>query len=127
MAFSFRDAALNSTTLTELMKNRERIKTEDIIKRFPDGITITEFDMVTTPDRRTGTPTTYPVFVFAEDESKFGYGGKVLNSIVSDWVAAFDGDIAKCSAALKASGGCRFKFEHSTTRDGKNLTSVTPV
>lgn len=56
--------AQRETSLSRLMEGREKIKTEDIIKKYPNGVTLTEFDLVTIDD------STFPVFAFAENDKE---------------------------------------------------------
>lgn len=122
----FAQLAKRATTLSAIMENREKISTEDVIKKFPDGITITAFDLITTPDAN-GNPSTYPVIAFKEDTTKFIYGGKALMDIVSLWVANFDGDIETTSNALAAAGGVKVKMFPSKTKTGRNFTAIEVI
>ena len=126
MANMFATLAKRATTLSVIMEGREKITTEDIIKNFPDGITITEFDIVTTPDAN-GNPSTYPVIAFAEDSTKFLYGGKALNDVVTTWLANFEGDVETTSNALKAAGGVKIQLTAGKTKQGRNFTRVDVI
>lgn len=126
MSNMFASLAKKATTLSNVMVNRSKISTQDVIKFYPDGITVTEFDMITTSDSN-GMPTTYPVIAFAEDDSKFIYGGKALLDVCSVWVAHFDGDIEATSNALKSAGGVKIKMSTSRTKAGRNFTRIEVV
>ena len=126
MANMFAQMAQRATTLSPIMTGREKITVEDIIANYPDGITVVEFDMITTPDQN-GQPSTYPVIAFAEDSSRFIYGGKALYDICTLWVSNFDGDIDATSAALKAAGGVKIKLAKSHTKQGRNFTQVEVI
>lgn len=126
MANMFAQLAKRATTLSTIMEGREKITTEDVINSFPNGITITEFDVITTTNEN-GMPSTYPVLAFAEDVNKFIYGGKALNDIVTTWLANFDGDIEATSAALKAAGGVKIKLVSAKTKQGRNFTRVDVI
>lgn len=126
MANMFATLAKRATTLSVIMEGREKINTEDIIKNFPDGITITEFDIVTTPDSN-GNPSTYPVIAFAEDNTKFLYGGKALNDVITTWLANFEGDVETTSNALKAAGGVKIKMVAAKTKQGRNFTRIDVI
>lgn len=119
----FAQLAKRATTLSPIMEGREKISTEDVIKSFPNGITITEFDVITTTDAN-GVPNTYPVIAFAEDVNKFIYGGKALNDIVTTWLANFEGDVETTSNALKAAGGVKIKMVSDKTKQGRNFTRI---
>lgn len=118
MANIFQTIAIKATTLSSLMEGREKIETKTIIEKYPNGITVTEFDMIGSGDDA------YPVFVFAEDNTVFAFGGAVFKSIVQAWISNFEGSVSDASAALKATGGVRMKFEHSVTKTGRSITTV---
>lgn len=118
MGFNFREAAKEATQLSQLMENREKITTEDIIAKFPDGITITQFDVITTDDA------TYPVFVFKENPDVFYCGGMILHKIVKQWLNAYNDNIEKCNSELSASGGVQVVLTATKTKKGNNVTSV---
>ena len=42
----FRNMAKRQTTLSEVMTDRDKISTEDIIAKNPDGVTIVAFDYI---------------------------------------------------------------------------------
>ena len=126
MANLFTKLAKKATTLSYIMEGREKIKTSDVISLYPDGITITEFDMVTTPDNN-GVASTYPVLAFMEDDSKFIYGGKAVKDMCTMWLANFDGDVEATSQALKAAGGVKIKMSSQRTKNGNNFTRVDVI
>lgn len=126
MSNMFANLARKATTLSPLMENRAKMSVQQIIEQYPEGITVAEFDLITTTDN--GEPVSYPVMTFAEEPDKFAFGGLVMRKIVDSWVAAFDGDIEACSAALKANGGVKLRFAHDTTKDGKrNITTIEVI
>ena len=126
MANMFAALAKQATVLSSIMTDREKMSTEDIIAKYPEGITITEFDVVTTPDSN-GNPSTYPILAFAEDSTKFIYGGKALMDMVTVWLANMDGDIESTSKALKAAGGVKIKMSPARTKQGRNFTRVDVI
>lgn len=126
MANMFAVLARKATIISTIMENRDKITTEDIIRDYPEGITINGFDLITTPNQE-GVNSTYPVITFSEDDSKFLYGGKALMDIVSLWVANFDGDIETTSNALKAAGGVKIKMTNAKTKQGRNFTRIDVI
>lgn len=113
--FNFKQAAIDATTLSELMTDRQKVSTDDIIKQFPDGITITAFDFVE------GKEGQYPIFLFSESPKSFFSGGVVLAKIANKWLSAFNDDVDACNAALAESGGVKIKLEHGRTKNGNSL------
>lgn len=119
---NFRDLARKATTLSELMENREKIQTGEVIKNFPNGITLNAVDIIKT------TGAEYPVFTFSEDSSRFYCGGIVLSKIVDKWVEEYNGDLGMLNHDLAEMGGVKVKLKETKTRDGKNnITEVEVV
>ena len=119
---NFRELARKATTLSELMENREKIQTSELIKNFPDGITLNAVDIIKTSDAE------YPVFTFAEDSNRFYCGGIVLSKIVDTWVEEYNGDLGMLNHDLAESGGVKVKLTETKTRDGKNnITEVEVI
>lgn len=116
--YNFREAAKAETTMSELMQGREKVTTDYIIRNYPTGVTIVEFDMITTEGK------TFPVLAFREDDKKFFMGGTVITNICLSWVKAFEGDIKGASEALKASGGVTMILSAGRTKKGNNVTNV---
>lgn len=114
----FAKSARKATTLSPLMENREKMPTEEIINKYPDGITVTCFDIIGTGENA------YPVFIFEEEPDKFAFGGYVFKQIVDAWVNQFEGAIDDCANSLKASGGVKMIFKTSTTKNKRTVTTI---
>lgn len=123
MSNMFANIARKATTISPLIEGKNKIAVSDIIANYPDGITVIAFDVISGSDQN-GNPTTYPVVVFAEDDSKFAFGGTVLKNIINAWITNFDGDVSACSAALSASGGVKMRFAQGRTKSGRNVTTI---
>lgn len=119
--FDFRKAALDSTMLSTLQTDREKISTRELIQQFPDGITVNAFDFATVDDK------SFAVVTFNEDDTKYYNGGTVLTKMCVAWAAGFDGDPESASIALGKSGGVKLKFTESKTKNGNNVTTITVV
>ena len=115
MANQFSQSARKATSMSEVMEGRKQIKTEELIRFYPDGVTVNEFDMITTKEG------SFPVFAFVEDEKVYAFGGYMMNKIVNGWIEMYEGDIEQASHDLKMAGGCKIRFENSRTKDGKNI------
>lgn len=119
---NFRDLARKATTLSEIMENRVKIQTDDVIKNFPDGITLNAVDVINTSEA------SYPVFTFSEDSDRFYCGGIVLTKIVNTWLEEYNGDLGMLNHDLAESGGVKVKLKEAKTRDGKNnITQVEVI
>lgn len=115
-----RELAKRQTTLSEVMVDRKKVKTEDLIENYPDGFTIIAFDYVMS--KKSKNP--YPVYNISEDPTIFCNGGTVLDRIFSEIVKQCDGDVAAASAELRRQGGLKVKLGHGTTKAGDELTTV---
>lgn len=127
MANMFATIAKEATTLSALMKGREKISVADVIKNYPDGITVTGFDIIASNNDNDDRDS-YPIVIFSEDTSKFVFGGTVLNGIVRAWLAHFDGDIEACNKALASYDGVKLKFSRQRSKTGnREYTSIEVV
>lgn len=118
---NFKELAIQATTLSPLMADREKVSTDEIINQYPEGITITSFDSVTLNDGQ------YYIATFKEDESAYLNCGQILSKVFDQFVNAFDGNITEASETLRANGGLKVKLNRSRTRGGNSLTTVTVV
>lgn len=114
----FKEIAKKETTLSYLMSGREKIDTDEIIANYPDGITVTEFEVIQVGEDM------YPVVTFSEDNTKFYNGGSVLMKICSGWLEHFSGDNESANIALAKTGGVKCKLSKSKTKSGNNITVI---
>ena len=119
--FDFRKTALESTLLSKLQNDREKISTHDLIQRFPDGITVNAFDFATIDGK------SFAVVTCNEDDTKYYNGGTVLSKMCVAWAAGFAGDPEAASTALAKAGGVKLKFAEEKTKGGNNVTTITVV
>lgn len=123
MANMFAEMAKKAVSNSTVREGRTNVSVDEIAKAYPDGITITEFDMLTVRDG--AELKNFPTFAFEESPASYFNGGDSLKKIVTDWLAHFDGDIEACNAALKASGGCKIKIhEKIRTSNGNSFTPI---
>lgn len=120
MAFNFKDAAVQATTLSELMDGRDKLSIDDVISEHPGGVTIERFDMIDAGDGSEP----YAVLVCSEEPKAFFFGGSVMSKICKQWAAAFGNDCKGASAELQSQGGVKVQFSHGKTKKGNNLTLV---
>lgn len=119
----FRSMAKRQTTLSEVMDDREKITTQEVIEKYPDGITIVAFDYIQSKKSKGK----YPVFNFSEDMTVFCNGGTVLDRIFTDFVNAMDGDVAAASNELRRQGGLQVKLSNGKTKAGDDLVMVEVI
>lgn len=119
---NFKDVAVKTLSLSELMAGREQLKTEDLIGKT---VTIMEFDFATITDK--GEEKTFPVILFKEYPDHYYNGGTLLQKLCIAWAAMYDGDYETASEELSNSGGVQIRFRMTKTKSGNNLTSVDVV
>lgn len=118
---NFTETAKSAVTLSDLMNGRDKIDTASIIRDYPDGVTLTAFDIISINGAQ------YPVFLIKENDAVYYNGGHVLNKIVERWIAAYDGNITDASDDLTECGGIKIKLKESKTKRGNNITNVEIV
>lgn len=119
MAFDFKAAAVQATTLSPIMEGRDKLSIDDVIANFPSGVTLTGFDLI---DGEGGKP--YAVCICKDAPKAFFFGGSIMTKIAQQWASAFGDDPEKASAALAEQGGVKVQFSHGKTKNGNNLTLV---
>lgn len=117
---NFKDLAKRQTTLSEVMLDREKVTTEELMEKYPDGVTIIAFDYITSRKSKGK----YPVFNIEEDPTVFCNGGTIIDRIFKDFIDVCDGDVKAASDELRRQGGLAVKFGKGTTKTGDELTTV---
>lgn len=117
----FTKMAKKATTISRILENREIVSIEDIMRDYPDGITLVDFDLISLDNE------TFPVFAIAENPVTALYGGTILNKIVANWLGAYDGDLEQCAADLRASGGVKVILSKGKTKAGQDITLVDVI
>lgn len=122
----FKKIALDATTMSELMSGRDKMDTEELIKKYPDGITIDFIDNVNM-QQEVGEENVW-IFVTEEQPDKFTFAGFVLAKIFNNILAEFEGDYAEMietyNSALKEDK-LRVKLERAKTKSKREITKVT--
>lgn len=122
----FKKIALDATTMSELMSGRDKMDTEELIKKYPDGITIDFIDNVNM-QQEDGEESVW-IFVTEEQPNKFTFAGFVLAKIFNNILAKFEGDYAEMietyNSALKEDK-LRVKLERAKTKSKREITKVT--
>lgn len=123
---SFKSLAISKTTANKVnhpdLTGRTQYKVDDVISKFPDGITIIAFGCWTKKDGST----LWPV-LFAEDPNGFLWAGKVLQDILAEWLGEYNGDAVEASNDLTAEDGVKIKFRKGKTKGGRDITYVDVV
>lgn len=123
----FKKIALDATTISELMNGRDKMDTEELIKKYPDGVTIDFIDNVNM-SQEDGEAENVWVFVTEEQPDKFTFAGFVLAKIFNNILSEFEGDYAEMietyNSALKEDK-LRVKLERAKTKSKREITKVT--
>lgn len=128
MANLFTKLAQQAVANSVVREGRTKITTEEIQRNYPDGITILQFDMLTTRDKKTHETITFPCITFEEDNTKFYNGGSALKKIVDSWLAQFEGDVEQCNKALMSVGGVKIRLLPSIrTLDNNQFVPVEVI
>lgn len=114
---SVKDLAISVTSLSEVMQGKDKMSVEEIISKYPDGVTIVAFDIV-----ENGQGEQYSVYNIAENSNIFCNGGTVLNKVFNKMIDAF-GDIDNANAELTKEP-LKVKLEKAKTKTGNNFTKV---
>ena len=122
----FKKIALDATTMSELINGRDKMDTEELIKKYPDGVTIDFIDNVNM-QQEDGEENVW-IFVTEEQPNKFTFAGFVLAKIFNNILAEFEGDYAEMietyNSALKEDK-LRVKLERAKTKSKREITKVT--
>lgn len=122
----FKKIALDATTISEFMNGRDKMDTEELIKKYPEGVTIDFIDNVNM-QQEDGEENVW-IFVTEEQPNKFTFAGFVLAKIFNNILAEFEGDYAEMietyNSALKEDK-LRVKLERAKTKAKREITKVT--
>lgn len=122
----FKKIALDATTMSELMNGRDKMDTEELIKKYPNGVTIDFIDNVNM-QQEDGEENVW-IFVTEEQPNKFTFAGFVLAKIFNNILDEFEGDYAEMieiyNSALKEDK-LRVKLERAKTKSKREITKVT--
>lgn len=116
----WREIARKALTGNSLIGDRTKIKVDDIIRLYPDGIGLTGITIVEYAE------TSYPAFTFAEDPTKYFSGGIALRHMANVLLEASEGDLSAVNEEWSAHP-FRIKMSKVTTKNGNTFTKVTDV
>lgn len=122
----FKKIALDATTMSELMNGRDKMDTEELIKKYPNGVTIDFIDNVNM-QQEDGEENVW-IFVTEEQPNKFTFAGFVLAKIFNKILDEFEGDYAEMIETYNSSlkeDKLRVKLERAKTKSKREITKVT--
>lgn len=114
---SLKKIAEKELTLSDLMVERDKIDTEEIIDTYEDGITLDQIDMCKIDDEEVA------VYTFREDKDVFAFGGHILKNLFKSWIEEY-GSIEEVNKAL-VKENIVLTLSRGKTKDGKReITKV---
>ena len=122
----FATMATKETSFSPLVEGRNKVDLDDVIKKYPKGVTIVGFDLVETTNEA-GESETYPIIIIKEDPSIFFFGGSVLNKIVHKWIEAEGDTVENVSNALAGEGGVKVILKKGKTKSNRTVTTVEVI
>lgn len=123
----FAELAKKKTSGSPVLEGRAKISTDDIIAKYPDGVTINAFDFLTGKNGR------YVVCAFRQDPGAYFNGGKILTEIFESFVEEYAADDRTFQEAIDACmadfalEGLKVKLSMSRTKDGNRVTLVDVI
>lgn len=122
---SFADSARRNAQnqkFVNITEGKENIKTEELIKAFPDGVTVIGF---TTLKNKKGE--IISAFIFKENPGVFFFGGQILTELAEKWSEEYNGNFVDANNALLAEGGVKMKLVRKTSKTGNTYTDYEVI
>ena len=117
----FSESAKTHLKRSRVIEGREKLDVNEVIKRYPNGVVIDEFDIL---DGRDGEY----VVLHIKDTNNYFTGGSLALKVCKGWTDDFgNGNPIVASDELKNDGGATFKIYHTTTKNGNRLTAFNPI
>ena len=124
MAVNIKSIAKKATVVAEIMENREKGDTEELIKlKTPVTIKDCEVCTLTNDD---GEEENVWAYTIEEEPKKFYFAGYVLKKIFERILEACQGDYVELYSQLNAQG-LTVKFGQKKTKDGKRTVTTVNV
>lgn len=102
------------------IKGLEKIKIEELIAKYPEGVSINAVA------RQTGKNGEFCTFKFDEEPSMFFNGCTTLNGLVDVWVEGY-GSVAAVNAALAEEGSVKVKIFLEIGKNGRTYFNYALV
>lgn len=110
---------------SDILSERTKISTDEIIARYPNGVTINAFDIF---DGKNGK---YVVCAFNEAPGRYFNGGGILTDIFTGFVNAWETEgrtypeaLSACRDDFAKNSGLKVKLSLGRTKAGNKLTLV---
>jgi len=121
---NFKNYAKKHTTGSEVLAGRDKIETDALIAKYPDGVTITDFDFLDSQDGGK-----YVVCTFLEDPDSYFNGGKILTEMFSGIVSEFESvdEAQEEYRSTPVEERIKVKLSHARSKKGNRYTKVETV
>lgn len=119
---NFKELTKQVLSISEVIENHEKMSTDEIIIKYPQGVTLIRFDLLTN-----GEGGEYAVFNFKENLMAYFNGGALLTKMAKSWIQACNGDIKEASDQLTISGGLKVVLSRGKSKKGQPVTIVKVV
>lgn len=107
---------------SELTKDRTKVELDEVIQHYPNGVTITAFEIAKSNEF----DTEFTICNIKENDKIYFFGGKILTNIFNALIQA-TGSLENANQALNLQP-CVFKFTKVQSKDGtKNYYTVEIV
>ena len=110
-----------ATSLSGKTRSREKMKLDEVLIRYPEGVTLNWIDLRTSDD-----DVDYCVFTFEEEPERFSSGAGDFMKLWEAWTAEFGGSISDMQEYL-AANPLRIKIWKQKTKSKKTYTCVSVV
>lgn len=123
----FTDLAKKKTAGSPVLSERSKISTDELIAKYPDGVTINAFDFLNGKNGK------YVVCAFRENPDLFFNGGKILTEIFESFVNEYrteentSEDAYEACSKDFAAEGLKVKLSSGRTKDGNRVTLVEVI
>lgn len=97
---------------SELTKDRVKVELDEVITHFPNGVTITDFEITHSNEFDND----FTIFNFKENVSAYCFGGTVLTNVFKELIKAC-GSQEQANQLIKLQP-CVFKFAKQASKDG---------
>lgn len=121
---NFKDIAKEAVSGCELMANREKMLTEDLIDDYEDGVTIIDLMQAEVTNKDATGKELVWVFTTVEEPKFYTFAGYSLSKIFNEYLQAYKGDYTQLREDFKKSGGLKCKFTRTRTKKGNVFTDV---
>lgn len=122
---NFKKSAQKTTTLSELMIDRDKLTTEEIIE---NGGKVTIIDIEPTQLMKpNGKVDETWVYVTKEYPNNFSFAGLVLKRIFDEYLKEYEGDVSQLRNDFAKAGGIEVQLSQGTTKGSNNDITLVEI